>query len=422
MADDLFWNNVQLLLGFEGSDASTTITDESPQARGTATVNGNAQIDTAQKKTGASSLLLDGTGDSISYPDSSDFDLGAGDFTIEASVRFNATSFGFVVGQWQSGGNLGWVMSCDNNGLYLNVSDDGSNNIGMTGSQSLTTGTWYDFCVDYDGAKYRIYIDGVMVGSDSTPRTLFNSGNTLSIGSNDSHNAFFLNGWIDELRITKGVARYASDGGYTPEAGAFPRTGVPAGSVVVSWANRNRLTEDSQPLAWDDASVAPESGQTTNVYLLNPDRSVAASHTALSGTSYTLDLGPLGANPYGFIKVTSSRDGLESIQGYEVTVQVDTVPAVSLDSDGSITASIVVFNSYLEEFTISDGLGPYRVSYTGTLPPGMELRRNESLETLYQLTGNPTIAGNYTGITITVTDAVGDTDSVGPFDIEVTNS
>lgn len=75
------------LLHFNGIDTSTTFRDESGK---TWTGGGTAQLDTAQKKLGTASLLLDGNSDYISTPDHADFDVGSGDFTIDFWVRFNA--------------------------------------------------------------------------------------------------------------------------------------------------------------------------------------------------------------------------------------------------------------------------------------------------------------------------------------------
>src|SRR3990167_8969973 len=96
---DGVWDNVpggssfdsytKLLLHGDGSDASTTITDEIGK---TVTAVGNAQLDTAQKKFGTASILLDGTGDYATVPDSDDWNFGAGDFTIDFWVRFNGVA------------------------------------------------------------------------------------------------------------------------------------------------------------------------------------------------------------------------------------------------------------------------------------------------------------------------------------------
>lgn len=75
-----------LLLSMNGNDASTTFTDSSATPH-SMTANGNAQIDTSTKKFGSGSGLFDGTGDSISTPDSVDFNLSASDGGIDTWVR-----------------------------------------------------------------------------------------------------------------------------------------------------------------------------------------------------------------------------------------------------------------------------------------------------------------------------------------------
>jgi hypothetical protein len=221
--------NVVLLMGFEGADGSTTFDDESTSNK-TITVNADAQIDTAQFKFGASSLLCDGTDDFISAADSADWVLGTGQYTAECWVRFNSIGAAdqLVLGQWGANGSRAWGLIADNTSLVWWASTDGvSNNQGATASVSLTTGQWYHFAVDKDGSdKVRVYLDGAMVGS-ATGRTgsLQNSTSTFTIGR--SSNAGFpnpFNGWVDEVRITKGVARYASDGGFSVPTAAFPRS------------------------------------------------------------------------------------------------------------------------------------------------------------------------------------------------------
>lgn len=226
-ATDPYWNNVVLLMPYEGADAATGspgMDDFSPAAHGTATVAAQAQIDTAQFKFGASSLILDGVGDCIKYNDSNDWNLAAGSFTLECWIRTGTIALGnyFIMGQWNVAPNLGWLLYQTSAALAWNVSTTGSNNLADIGTASiLSVNTWYAVCLDYNGIKYRLYLDGVMVGSSTTTRTIFDSTLQFAIGANSGGGSAF-NGWIDEVRITKGVARYASDGGYTPATVAFP--------------------------------------------------------------------------------------------------------------------------------------------------------------------------------------------------------
>ena len=92
-------------------------------------------------------------------------------------------------------------------------------------------------------------------------------------------------------------------------------------NVTITWANRNRLTEATQTPKWTDASASVEPGQTTKVTILRySDRSVIGTVTGLTGTSTVIDRSIFGGEVNTIIRVTSVRDGLESLQGHEIRV------------------------------------------------------------------------------------------------------
>lgn len=220
--------NVKLLMGYEDADAafgSPGMDDESSAAHGTATVGVSAQIDTAQFKFGTSSLLLDGSS-YIGYANSADWQFGSGSFTVECFIRpANTSQVACLASLWGDAPNLGWALFQNGSSLQLNVSTTGSDNITKMSGGTLVANTQMFVCMDFDGTKYRLYLDGPMVGSSITLSTFFNSPSQFRIGGNDSViNPFFFTGHIDEFRLTKGVARYASDGGLTVPVAAFPRS------------------------------------------------------------------------------------------------------------------------------------------------------------------------------------------------------
>lgn len=227
-ATDPYFSSTKLLLGFEGSDGSTTITDESSAARGSATVAGAAQIDTAQFKYGAAALLLDGTGDYISFPDSNDWDFGAGQFTVEAWARFSTgqTSDWCIASQWSStGSNTAWALWWFSTSVGFRFTDSGGVTRDAFVSMTINADTWYHIAADRDGAgKVRLYQDGVYKGGTTNGQTIQASTNALRIGTVQDFPTYDLGGWLDEVRITKGVARYASDSGFTVPSAAFPRS------------------------------------------------------------------------------------------------------------------------------------------------------------------------------------------------------
>lgn len=223
LASDPNFANVVLLCHFDGSDGSTTFTDEKGH---TLTAVADAQIDTAQSKWGGASGLFDGTGDRVTAADSADWDFGAGDFTIEAWVRFNnTTGFQIFASQYNNASQRAWEFRKDDTGnLAFFYSTDGGavNVVTVTGTWGPTTGQWYYVAAKRATTTLSVWADGVQVASGSAGTdTIHNSTTLLRIGNRFSTTEqLFFNGWMDDLRITKGVARDVS---VVPTA-AFPNS------------------------------------------------------------------------------------------------------------------------------------------------------------------------------------------------------
>jgi len=172
----------------------------------------NAQIDTAIKKFGTGSLLLDGTNDYISVANDPDFGFGTGAFTIEGWFYANALSgFRGLVDMRAGTGT--------DNGLYLysasgvvKVFYNGSEL--LTDSSSLTLNTWTHIAVTRTNTTINLYVNGTRVDSNSSFSDDLGSTKPLVIGSNYAGSAAFWDGHIDDFRIST-VARY-STGTYTP--------------------------------------------------------------------------------------------------------------------------------------------------------------------------------------------------------------
>jgi hypothetical protein len=214
---DEYYDNVSLLLYGNGTNNSTTIIDSSPNGK-TRTVFDNARISTLISKFGGSSLFFDGTNDYISFPYSPTNDLGTGDFTIEAFIYVagGSSDRGFI-GLGNVSATSGVSMRINGNDLRFFV--DGYDNQTTT-SNVIIGSTWYHVALVRSGTTNRIYVDGISGGSNTrTPN--FGSGTTLVIGRTYSDfNGEYWNGYIDEVRITKGVARYTSN--FTPPTEQFP--------------------------------------------------------------------------------------------------------------------------------------------------------------------------------------------------------
>lgn len=94
-------------------------------------------------------------------------------------------------------------------------------------------------------------------------------------------------------------------------------------TMAVTWARRNRETEDTVILAWDDLDTSPPAGVTTTVAVLSQDGlTVWTTNDGIAGTSYDLAFSDF-SGPTGRVKVTAKDgDGNESLQGHEISVRV----------------------------------------------------------------------------------------------------
>lgn len=111
-------------------------------------------------------------------------------------------------------------------------------------------------------------------------------------------------------------------------------------SITVTWAHRNRLTEDVVLLEWDDATVTPEAGQTTTVRLINDlTGAIITEYTGLTGTSHTFASSVRGSADLVRVVVLAVRDGYESIQGHEVLLGFGPMPYASIGTGSWLNAN-----------------------------------------------------------------------------------
>ena len=217
---DPYWNNVVLGLHMDGLDNGTVFHDEKGK---TVTVYGNTKTVTSNKKFGISSAYFDGTGAyNLSLPQSSDFDFGYSDFTIECWVNPSNTNYQFVLGNDVNDAN-GYMMI----GINVPVNGVQAVAVGRTtiawplqfGSGSnFPINTFTHLAICKSGTSNRCFINGVQLGATITDSTgwVFR---LLCVGYQSGGSS--ITGYIDDLRITKGIARYTTN--FTPPTRAFPR-------------------------------------------------------------------------------------------------------------------------------------------------------------------------------------------------------
>jgi hypothetical protein len=176
---------------------------------------GNAQISTSVKKFGTGSMAFDGTGD---YLRTNGLAVGAGDFTVECWIYPSSLS-----GSNQGVFSVGTTDVAEAFAIYTTATGTinlyASNNERINSSAGvIATGNWYHVALTRSGTTIKLFLNGTQVGSSYTSSQNFSS-TTINVGWGYGGFVQF-NGYIDDLRITKGYARYTSN--FTPPTAAFP--------------------------------------------------------------------------------------------------------------------------------------------------------------------------------------------------------
>ena len=260
---DPYFFHTQLLLPMDGVDASTTFADFSSTAR-TFTAAGNAQIDTGQSQFGGSSGYFDGTGDAVHTPYiAADFDWWTEEYTIEMWVRpadlttIEASSQSCVLshGDIGSGGSVYWTFGPIADGTVRLWYYTGSV-FTVTSTETVSQDEWSHIAMCCDGADITIYVNGIgttPVAVSGSPQS--SEAKPLVFGSSNAD----YDGWIDDVRITKGTMRYGTD--FTPHilahptGPAFEPTNVGTIELWLDAADKSELTLTGTTVdAWGDKS------------------------------------------------------------------------------------------------------------------------------------------------------------------------
>ena len=212
--DDPFADDVVLYLKGNGTDGSTSIIDETGK---TVTVVGNTNISTAQSKYGGSSIYFDGDGDILAIQSSSDWNLSLNNnYTLECwFYSINTTGFrGIISTLIRTTAFSGWLIRLEGSNVKVLNRDV------VVYSVPITTSEWYHMALVKQDGSTRFALNGNF-GSTFPNSTNF-SDRELIIGGTYPINypigEHFM-GYIDSLRITKGVARYTAN--FNPETDTY---------------------------------------------------------------------------------------------------------------------------------------------------------------------------------------------------------
>lgn len=206
--------NTKLLLNMADGQAIDSA------AQNNLTLDGNAKISTGQAKFGDTSMVFDGSGDYAFAPHNSIYNL-SGDFTVELWAYISSNNTTSLIGKWANS-NYAWIVQDLVTSLRFYTGNSGSVGTGYSFSWSRNLNQWYHIAITRSGTTIRAFQDGVLLGTGTNSDNLSSSA-SLNIGYNEDGGIQYFNGYLDEVRITNGVARYTSN--FTAPTAAFPDKG-----------------------------------------------------------------------------------------------------------------------------------------------------------------------------------------------------
>ena len=215
--------NTKLLLNMADGQAIDSA------AQNNLSLENGTNISTAQAKFGNSSLYFDGTTDTATVIGSENVNFGTGNFTVEGWIR-PASFSGYkpnIISKWTNG-SRGWAVRLVASGsgfvMRFTFSTQGSNDYNLDATTVLAFDTWQHFAFVQNSNTVTCYANGTANGTISCS-TIFASTNPIILGDWDSNQADY-NGYIDDIRVTTGFARYTSN--FTAPAEPFPDKGQDA--------------------------------------------------------------------------------------------------------------------------------------------------------------------------------------------------
>ena len=277
-------NPVSLYLPFDSD-----VNDDSSHSH-TVTASGSATISSTQAKFGGNSLSLNGTSQYLTVPNDSVFNFGSEDFTIEmwiymtSNAGSNAEDRHALVARRASSSNRSFHVGIQLDGgqqkLQFSHSTSGSNGFQENYLTNIQLNTWTHIAIVRSGPKVYAFVDGVKNREehDIGTHTIYAGTSDLTVGYRGESNQYFP-GYIDDLRISKGVARYTKS--FVPPNAAVGAT--------LSGDNKTNTTTDFTSLYLPfDSDVQDDSPQSHTVTAYG-NAAISSTQSKFGGYSLSLD-------------------------------------------------------------------------------------------------------------------------------------
>jgi hypothetical protein len=215
----------KILLHMDGANAGTTFTESALGGAAHTWTASTATTSTTQAKFGATSESTGASAGFITTPDSVDFTLGSGDFTYDCWfwVAGGAGTRRFMFGQSDSSGtavNLNVFFELNASNVLSATVGVGSVTTVVLGVTAITTTGWHHVAFVRTGNNLKLFLDGVQEGSTTAfSSTINDSPNKFSVGTVGEFPSLFWNGFIDEFRLSVGIARWTAN--FAPPAAPY---------------------------------------------------------------------------------------------------------------------------------------------------------------------------------------------------------
>jgi len=212
--------NTSLLLNFTNAGIFDSAT------KNNLTTIGDAKVSTAQSKFAPTSVVFDGNSDALTILNSENFNLGSSDFTIEFWMYMTSFSDGkAILSKGWPTLNAPFLIYQDTvNNIVAFYSSSNGSSWSIADRQTIISAPqinqWYHVAISRSGNTFRLFSNGQLTTTFTSSSSLFNTTQQITIGSGSNTSANNFAGYIQDLRITKGVARYTA--AFTPPTAPFP--------------------------------------------------------------------------------------------------------------------------------------------------------------------------------------------------------
>jgi len=253
------------------------------------------------------SLFFDGSDDGLEIPDSDDWFFDS-DFTIDLWVRFSSTRT--IVGQYVDASNY-WIFYCSTSTVYFRVMSVGSLiiNLQFSGAPNFSSNVYGHLAIQREGNNYKCFVNGVQKDSTKVDSTAhINMPAPLRIGELSGVASDF-SGNMDEIRISKGIARYGDS--FTPPGAEYS-----VGNIVDA--------EVAETLALSDAETLENTTSKTEEALAFSDQVSATSFKIVDAT----------------VEETLALSDSNELGNLEVNQSVEEILALSDETDATVAKQI----------------------------------------------------------------------------------